>query len=139
MVEQFYILQFNLEYVICLPFKCQTVLFEPLIRPYQELTLRVRVDSGAIAIFQSSSITGASPSDCFMSYLRHSLGLTILQRYSRRSRKPQSTGLGKVSGYFSVTTCQTFFFFRMWTPCHQFITSLSPSIFLSDSTTQQLV
>ena len=45
---------------------------------------------------QSSSFTGASPSDCLVLYLGHSLGggsLTPLQRYSRCILQPQLSGL----------------------------------------------
>ena len=47
--------------------------------PYQVLSIRDRVDLGAMAmkgvplIPQSSSITGNSPSDCLVSYPEHSL------------------------------------------------------------------
>ena len=36
-------------------FKCQTVLFDPLIGPYQVLPLRVRVDIGTMAIKEYST------------------------------------------------------------------------------------
>ena len=49
-----------------------------------------------LRIPQSSSITGASPSDYLVSYLGHSLvggGLTTLQRCSRCILQPQQSGL----------------------------------------------
>ena len=47
-----------------------------------------------LRIPQSSSITGASPSDCLVSYFGHSLGcLTPLQRSSRCILQPQPTEL----------------------------------------------
>ena len=52
-------------------------------------------NEGAIHIPQSSSITGSSPSDCLVSYSRHSLvggGLTRRQRSSRYVLQPQPTG-----------------------------------------------
>ena len=33
---------------VCTQSKCQTVLFEPLIGPFQELLVRARVDMGAM-------------------------------------------------------------------------------------------
>ena len=50
---------------------------------------------GIRCIPQSSSITGASPLDCLMSYLGHSLwwGLTPQQRCSQCILQPQLTGL----------------------------------------------
>ena len=65
------------------------------------LPLRVRVDLGAMAmkryspIPQSTSITGASPSDCLVAYLGHSLGggLAPQQRCSQCIQQPQLTGL----------------------------------------------
>ena len=47
MTKQFYFKQFSLAYV---QFKSQTVLFDPLIGPYQVLLLWARVDLGAMAI-----------------------------------------------------------------------------------------
>ena len=49
---------------------------------------------GVLRIPQSSSITGTSPSDCFVSYPGHSLrwGRTPLQRISRCILEPQPTG-----------------------------------------------
>ena len=61
---------------VCFQFKCQAVLFDPYIGPYQVLPLQARVDLGVMAMKgystfpQSSSITGTSPSDCFVSYSR---------------------------------------------------------------------
>ena len=52
-------------------------------------------NEGVLRISQSSSITGASPSDCLMSYLGLSLrkwGLTRLQRSSRCILQPKPTG-----------------------------------------------
>ena len=40
-------IQFSLSF-ICTQFKCQTVLFDPKIRPFQALPLRDNVDQGAI-------------------------------------------------------------------------------------------
>ena len=54
-----------------------------------------------LRISQSSSITGASQSDCLMSYPGHSFGggLTPLQRYSRCILQLQPTGHRKIKGY----------------------------------------
>ena len=75
------------------------VLFNPLIGSYQVVSFRARVDVEAMAmkrvlrIPQSSSITGTSLSDCFVSYTGHSLGgPTPLQRSSRCILQPQPTG-----------------------------------------------
>ena len=60
-------------------FKCQTVLFDPKIGPYQLLPPWARVDlrtmtmKGYSSISQSCNITGTSPSDCLVSYQEHSL------------------------------------------------------------------
>ena len=65
---------------VCTQFKCQTVLFDPLIGPFQVLPLQVRVHLGSngyeevLYIAQSSSITRALPSDCLISYPGHLLG-----------------------------------------------------------------
>ena len=50
-----------------------------------------------LCILQSSSITGTSPSDCFVSYPGHSLvgGLTPLERCSWCILQPQPTGQSK--------------------------------------------
>ena len=45
----FLTIQFNMS-LVCTQFKCQTVLFDPLIGPYQLLPLWPRVDLGAMAI-----------------------------------------------------------------------------------------
>ena len=62
----------------CTQFKCQIVLLDSLIGPFQVLPLWTRVDLGLMAmkrvlhIPESSSITGASAFDFFLSYSRHS-------------------------------------------------------------------
>ena len=49
MIKQFYFKQFTSEYVIvCIQFKYQTVLFDPLIESYQRLPLSAKVDMGLI-------------------------------------------------------------------------------------------
>ena len=58
-------------------------------------------NEGVLRISKSSSITVASPSDCFMSNPEQSLGwggLTSLQRSSRCILQPQSTGQQMSSG-----------------------------------------
>ena len=57
-----------------------TVLFDPLIGPYQVLPFQTSVNLGAMAM------TGALPSDGLMSYPSHSLG-----EYSSPSSEIQST------------------------------------------------
>ena len=65
---------------VCTQFKCQTVLFDQLIGPYQVLPLRVKVDLGAMTmkgilhIPQNSNITGGQPSGSLVSYPGYSLG-----------------------------------------------------------------
>ena len=50
-------------------------------------------NKGVLCILQSSSITGASPSDCFVSYQdTHCKSLTPLQRCSWCILQPQPTG-----------------------------------------------
>ena len=61
-------------------FKCQTVLFDPQIGPYQVLPLRVRVNLGAMAMKSYS----ASPKIAL---------LEPLQRCSQSILQPQPTGL----------------------------------------------
>ena len=60
-------------------------------------------NEGVLRIPQSSSTAGTSPSDCLVSYPRHSLGggLTPLQRSSRCILQPQPTGqsINKEGGY----------------------------------------
>ena len=73
--------------VICLhTVKYQTVLFDPLIGPYQVLPLQARVDLGAIAIkvyfiFLKASKIEASPLDGFVLYPGHSLLGEVLRLY----------------------------------------------------------
>ena len=62
---------------------------------------------------QSSCITGASPSDCIVSYPRNSLAgsLNPLQRCSRCIWQPQQTGPGKVKEprlhfYLPIVRCK---------------------------------
>ena len=73
----FQTIQFSMWFV-CIQFKSQTVLFDPLIEPYQVLPLLSRVQLRAMA-------KGTPPSsklqhywsltiECLVSYLRHSLG-----------------------------------------------------------------
>ena len=83
-------------------FKCQAFLFDPLIRPLLGVTTlgqsRPGSDSneGVLPIPQSSSITGVSPSDCFMLYPGHLLWgggfLPSAMRY-QCILQPQPTGL----------------------------------------------
>ena len=98
--HQFYFKQFNLAQVICL---------HSVWMSNSSIWLIDRTLSGAsnlgksgpgsdgnevLHIPQSSSITGASPSDCLMSYLGHLLGrgLTPLQRCSLCIQQPQPMG-----------------------------------------------
>ena len=63
----------------CPQLKCHTVLFDPSLGPSQVLSLRSRVDLGAAAMKEypglpkAHVITGASPSDCLVSYPEQSL------------------------------------------------------------------
>ena len=87
---------------VCTQFKCQTVLFDPEIGPYQVLLLWARVDLGTMAMLgvlhipRSSNITGASPSDFLMLYPGQLLAgcLNPLQRYSQCILQPGLTRLG---------------------------------------------
>ena len=57
---------------------------------------------------QSSSITGASPSDCFVSYQDTRRGsLTPPQRSSRCIQQPQPTGSGRFSGCYPLCLYRT--------------------------------
>ena len=67
----------NLTSVICLQFKCQTILFDHIDRTRCRATTSVHRpvsddNKGELCIPQSSK-TGASPSDCLVSYPKHSL------------------------------------------------------------------
>ena len=57
-------------------------------------------------IYQSSSITGASPSVCLVSYPRHSWrlggGVLPLQRFSRYIQPPHLTGLVSIWGQIHI-------------------------------------
>ena len=55
---------------VCTQFIYQTVLFDSLIGPGQSGTENDG-NEGKLNILQSSNITGASPSDCLMSYPGH--------------------------------------------------------------------
>ena len=44
---------------VCIQCKCQTILFNPLIGPYQELSLRARVDLEAMAMKRYSAFLNA--------------------------------------------------------------------------------
>ena len=71
----FQTIQFSMSFIYT-QFKYKTTLFDLQIEPNQVLPLQARVDLGAMAIKgyrQSPSITGASPSDCLVSYPGHSL------------------------------------------------------------------
>ena len=60
---------------------------------------------GVLCILQSSSITGISPSDCFLSYPEHSLwSLTPLQRSSRCILQHQTIGQLEVWGMHSTAS-----------------------------------
>ena len=60
MTKQFYFKQFKFVYVICFSgFRCQTVLFNPLIGRCQVLPLRARVDMGAMAMKEYSAFSKA--------------------------------------------------------------------------------
>ena len=83
MIKLFYFKQFDLVSVICTQFKCQTVLFNPYIGPYQEPGQSGSGNDGSEGVFripQSSSSVGASPSDCLVSYPGHFFGVRFLQR-----------------------------------------------------------
>ena len=57
---------------VCTRFKCQTVLFDLQIGPYQMLPLRARVDMAAKG-YSSFPKAPALLSDCLASYAGHSL------------------------------------------------------------------
>ena len=77
------------------------------IGPYQDLPLQVRVDpksNGNKGLLHNpqNSKTGASPTDCLMSYSRHSLGESYpQQRCSRCILQSQLKGLNKY-GFFDL-------------------------------------
>ena len=95
--------QFSISHLFGLILKCQTVLFDVYIGPYQELPLWGQSghgsngNEGVLCIPQSCSITWASALDCLVSYLGHSFGgggcLTPVNRCSRCMLQPQPTGL----------------------------------------------
>ena len=60
-------------FAISTQFKWRKVLFDQLIGPYQALPLKRDDNEGVLCIPQCSSITRASPSDCFVSYRKNSL------------------------------------------------------------------
>ena len=79
----------SIQFSIGRQFKCQTVLFELKIGPYQVLPLRAKVGLGSnsnevFCIPQSYSNTEALSTDCLVSYPGHSL------RVSSNSVKMQS-------------------------------------------------
>ena len=80
MIEKFYFKQFKfITSFVRTQFKCQTVLFDPLIGPYQVLPHWARVDLGAMAIKgypynPKSSRTWTPPSENLVSYPVRSLG-----------------------------------------------------------------
>ena len=63
------------------------------------------VNEGVFCIPQSFCITGASPSDCFMSYLRHSFGresypsAEMQSLYSTATLQTGLRGIGEISWY----------------------------------------
>ena len=75
-------------------FKCQTVLFDPLIGPYQVLPPRVsepeRDGNGGVLHIPLSSKSGAEPSDSLMSYPE---SLTPVQRSNQCILQHQPTML----------------------------------------------
>ena len=72
------VLFLTIQFIKSTQFKYQTVLFNPLIGPDQGLPFCVRVNLGVMAMktvhIPQSARTRNSPSDCLMSYPRHSLG-----------------------------------------------------------------
>ena len=92
MIKEFYFNSVEHKSFVYTQLRCQTVLFDPLIEPYQS---RPGSDGneGVRRIPQSSSVTGASLSDCLMSYPGHwfGSGLTPLQRCCLRILQPQLT------------------------------------------------
>ena len=64
---------------------------------------------GVLHIPQNSSITGASLSDCLVSYPEQSLmgwGLTTLQRCSQGILQPQPAGLWKMNKLAKIMICK---------------------------------
>ena len=63
---------------------CSLVLFDPYLRPYQVVNTLGQNEPGSdskegvLRISQRSSMTGALPSDCLVSYPGHSLGESYL-------------------------------------------------------------
>ena len=106
----------------------QFILFNPYIGPLSSASTSGQSGPGSngneevLRIPQSSSITGTSPSDCLVSYPRHSLGegLTALLRYSRCFQRPQPIGQGT----------EKEFLFGAWKPIFSCMRGLR---FLSDA------
>ena len=67
-------------------------------------------DEGVLRILQSSSITGTSPSDCYIQNTCWGRSLTLLQRSSRCFLHPQLTGPIEYIGIglWHVTPCRLF-------------------------------
>ena len=122
MSKQFYVKQFSLALVRSL--YIETILFQvvhfSIITHFSSIWLIDRTQSGAttpgqsgagsngnervLCIFQSSSITVTSQSDCLVSYPGHSLGtgLTALQRCSRCILQSQLTEQGNTHTYSHI-------------------------------------
>ena len=88
---------------VCTQFKCQTVLFDPYIGPYQVLPFQAWVDLVAIAMkgysaFPKAPVLLEPHHQIIKSYLGHLLWVgTSMQRWSWCILQPQTTGLGKMS------------------------------------------
>ena len=95
------------------------------IEPNQMLPIWMRVNLGAMAIKGYSTLPRSS--DCLMSYLGHSLGLALMQRFSWCILQPKSSGRKSVykwiyiyiymyiynqNGYNQVLCVTRFFLFK---------------------------
>ena len=88
-------------------FKCQTPIDRTLTGATTPGQSGPRNDANEriLCILQSSSINGVSPSDCLISYPRHSFWVLIHpQRHSQCILQPQSTRLGLVCLFNGIST-----------------------------------
>ena len=89
---------------VCTQFQCQTVVFEPRIKKLSDVTSPdesgLGSDERAPCIHQSSCITGASASDCFISYPGHLFRVKFREPvgvFYSPSRRPEDTCWGRLS------------------------------------------
>ena len=111
-IKQFYFLQFNLAWVTCLP----NSFIWPIDRtlPPGQSGSWGSYNNGVLCIPQSSSITGASPSDCLFAYPEPSLGWVLALCRDAVGILNSSSWLGYIQLWYSMHLPNPFTMTRRW-------------------------